>query len=145
MATSLNRSRLLLQLGTLLFLVGLVIGFFAPQLASPRMALSSHLEGVMNGPFLIVAGLMWERVHLGATSKAFAFWLLIYGAYANVLATFLAAWWPAGATMPIAYQTAAGTEVQENVVLFLLFSCAFAMVAATLQIIWGLRGRSDVA
>jgi hydroxylaminobenzene mutase len=134
-----------MQLGAVLFLVGLLVGFFAQQLASPRMALSSHLEGVMNGPFLIVAGLIWERMRLGVASKATAFWLLIYGAYANVLATFLAAWWPAGATMPIAYQTAAGTETQENVVLFLLFSCAFAMVVATLQIIWGLRGRSEVA
>ena len=145
MAISLNRGRLLMQLGALLFLVGLVVGFFAPQLASPRMALSSHLEGVMNGPFLIVAGLIWECMHLGVTSKTIAFWLLIYGTYANVLATFLAAWWPAGATMPIAYQTAAGTEVQENVVLFLLFSCAFAMVVATLQIVWGLRGNREVA
>lgn len=143
MTTSLNRGRLLMQLGALLFLFGLVIGFFAPQLASPRMGLSSHLEGVMNGPFLIVAGLMWERMHLGATSKTIAFWFLVYGAYANVLATFLAAWWPAGATMPIAYQTAAGTEVQEDIVLFLLFSCAFAMIAATLQIIWGLRGNRE--
>jgi hydroxylaminobenzene mutase len=145
MATNPNRSRLLMQLGALLFLVGLLVGFFAPQLASPRMALSSHLEGVMNGPFLIVTGLIWERLRLKATGKAVAFWLLVYGAYANVLATFLAAWWPAGATMPIAYQTAAGTEAQENVVLFLLFSCAFAMVVATLQIIWGLRGRNEVA
>ena len=145
MVASKNYGRVLMQLGALLFLIGLLIGFCAPQMASPRMALSSHLEGVMNGPFLIVAGLIWERMHLRPLSKATLFYLAVYGAYANVLATFLAAYWPAGATMPIAYQTPAGTEAQEMVVLSLLFSCAFAMVVATLQIIWGLRGWNDVA
>jgi hypothetical protein len=85
----------------------------------------------MNGPFLVLVGLMWQRLRLRPTSKAALF--------------YLAAYWPAGATMPIAYQIPAGTETQEQVVLFLLFSCAFAMVLATLQIIWGLRGRSEVA
>jgi hydroxylaminobenzene mutase len=99
----------------------------------------------MNGPFLIVAGLIWERLSLRPLSKATLFYLAVYGAYANVLATFLAAYWPAGATMPIAYQAPAGTETQEQVVLFLLLSCGLAMAVATLQIIWGLRGRNEVA
>ena len=40
---------LLLQLGILLFLIGLLTGFVIPKLANPRMGLASHLEGVLNG------------------------------------------------------------------------------------------------
>lgn len=91
MKTSESSARTLMQLGALLFLIGLLIGFAAPQLASPRMGLTSHFEGVMNGPFLIIAGLIWKHLNLASTSKTILFYLLIYGTYANVLASFLAA------------------------------------------------------
>jgi hypothetical protein len=48
----------LLQFGVLLFLLGLLSGFVTPALANPRMGLSSHLEGVMNGTFLVILGLL---------------------------------------------------------------------------------------
>lgn len=49
--------RRLLQAGILLFLLGLLTGFLVPFTANPRMGLSSHLEGVMNGMFLVGLGL----------------------------------------------------------------------------------------
>ena len=58
MDTADNRGRVLMRLGAILFLSGLVIGLVAWQLANPRMGLSSHLEGVMNGTFLIAVGLL---------------------------------------------------------------------------------------
>jgi len=48
----------LLQFGYGLFLLGLLTGLGIPLLANPRMGLSSHLEGVMNGIFLIGLGLV---------------------------------------------------------------------------------------
>lgn len=53
--------------GVLLFLLGLVVGLFIPLMANPRMGLSSHLEGVMNGMFLILLGLIWGKVTLSGT------------------------------------------------------------------------------
>ncbi len=93
---------LLLQLGILLFLIGLLTGFVIPKLGNPRMGLASHLEGLMNGLFLVVLGLVWQRLALSETWLIIVFWLAIYGSFANWLATLLAAIWKAGATMPMA-------------------------------------------
>ena len=49
----------LLQAGFVLFLLGLLTGFIIPAAQIPRMALSSHLEGIMNGSFLFALGLCW--------------------------------------------------------------------------------------
>lgn len=77
----------LLQLGVALFLLGLLTGLAVPGLANPRMALASHLEGLMNGLFLIALGLMWPRVALSARLASVTFWLACYGTFANWAAT----------------------------------------------------------
>jgi hydroxylaminobenzene mutase len=136
-----NRGRVLMRLGAILFLCGLVIGLTAWQLANPRMGLSSHLEGVMNGIFLIAVGLLWGRLRLGAAMRPALFWLAIYGAYSNVAATLLAAWWPAGEFMSIAAPTPRGTDTQEQIITALLNSTAATTILASILIIWGLRGR----
>ena len=52
--------------GALLFLLGLLTGFVVPGAANPRMGLSAHLEGVMNGTFLLALGAVWSHVSLPA-------------------------------------------------------------------------------
>jgi hydroxylaminobenzene mutase len=54
----------LFELGLILFLIGLLTGFAVPALKNPRMALSSHLEAVLNGMFLVLLGLFWPHVDL---------------------------------------------------------------------------------
>ena len=130
----------LLQLGFLLFLVGLLTGFAIPMLANPRMGLSSHLEGVLNGMFLIGLGLVWSRLQLGRRARTATFWVALYGTFANWAATLLAAVWGAGAAMPIAAGSHQGTPVQEMVITGLLFSLSFAMVLVCGLVLWGLRG-----
>jgi hydroxylaminobenzene mutase len=56
--------RVLFTLGLVLFLVGLLTGFAVPALKNPRMALSSHLEAVLNGMFLVLLGLLWPHIDL---------------------------------------------------------------------------------
>lgn len=46
-----------------LFLLGLLIGFAEGQVSNPRNALAAHLEGLMNGTFLIALGAAWEFVN----------------------------------------------------------------------------------
>jgi len=48
----------LIRYGILLFLLGLLTGFAVESMKNPRMGLSSHLEGTMNGMFLILIGLI---------------------------------------------------------------------------------------
>jgi hypothetical protein len=54
----------LFELGLVLFLLGLLTGFAVPALKNPRMALSSHLEAILNGIFLVLLGLLWPHVDL---------------------------------------------------------------------------------
>jgi (hydroxyamino)benzene mutase len=130
----------LIQAGALLFLLGLLTGFAVPATAAPRLALSGHLEGVMNGMVLILAGLIWPRLQLSQKSQRLTSGLLLYGTYVNWFTLLLASLWAAGAEMmPIAGGTATGTPVQEALVKFGLISLSVAMVAAFALILWGLR------
>ncbi len=130
---------LLLQLGILLFLVGLLTGFVIPKLANPRMGLASHLEGVLNGIFLVALGLLWQRLHLSDGWLVVTFWLAVYGTFANWLATLLAAVWGAGALMPIAAMGHQGSSMQEGVIKFLLGTLSVSMIAVCVIVIIGLR------
>ena len=54
----------LLLFGILLFLLGLIVGFFIPVMTSSRLGVSAHLEGTMNGMFLMILGLLWHKLYL---------------------------------------------------------------------------------
>jgi (hydroxyamino)benzene mutase len=133
----------LIQLGLVLFLLGLLVGFVIPLLKNPRMGLTSHLEGVMNGMFLMLLGLIWPRLVLGAGMLRLTFWLAIYSTFANWLATLLAAIWGAGRMMPIAAPEPTATGMQENIVVFLLLSLSFGVVGVSAIVLWGLRKMPD--
>jgi len=72
-----SNSRTLVGLGALLFLLGLLTGVVVPALRSPRIGLSAHLEGVMNGTFLMVLGAIWHHVHLSPPLSRLCFWLSV--------------------------------------------------------------------
>lgn len=134
-----DRGHRLLQLGILLFLLGLLVGFVIPALANPRMGLASHLEGLLNGLFLVVLALLWPRLALGPGAARALFWLALYGSYANWATTLLAASWGAGTRMPLAAGAHRGTASQELVIDALLGSLSVAIVTACLLVLWGLR------
>lgn len=134
-----GRSRRLLQLGVVLFLLGLLIGFAIPALAVPRMGLTSHMQGILNGLFLIVLGFLWSYLALPSKASAALFWLAVYGTFANWAVTLLAAFWGAGRSMPIAAQGHVGTALQEGVLDALLLSLSLAMIIVCGLVLWGLR------
>lgn len=129
----------LLQLGIFLFFIGLITGFVVPHLANPRMGLSSHLEGILNGFFLVLIGLLWPKLRLSRWWLAITFWLAIYGTFANWAATLMAAFWGAGSAMPIAAVGQQGTPFQEGIINFFLWTLSGAMVAVSILVFWGLR------
>nr|AAK26516.1 hydroxylaminobenzene mutase [Pseudomonas putida] len=133
-------ARRLLQLGIALFLLGLLTGFLLPMMANPRVGLSSHLEGVLNGMFLLALGLMWPQLSLGTGARKAAFGFAVYGTYANWLATLLAGFWGAGGRMmPIAAGGHAGTAAQEGLIAFALISLSLSMLVVGALALWGLR------
>jgi hypothetical protein len=56
--------RQLMWLGMLLFLLGLLTGLAEQHFTNVRMGLAAHLEGVMNGIFLVALGAIWTEGHL---------------------------------------------------------------------------------
>lgn len=128
----------LIQLGILLFLLGLLTGLAVPVLKNPRMGLSSHLEALMNGMFLVILGLIWPRIDLSHTWLTVTFWLIVYAAFANWIATLLAGVWGAGRLMPIAAGSHTSTPGRERVIGFLLISLSLSVIAGSVLILVGL-------
>ena len=96
-----TQNRRLLWHGMALFLFGLLTGFVEPRFANMRMGLAAHLEGVMNGTFLLALGAGWAHVRLSPRLKTTTFWLALFGTYANWLVTTLAAVFGTVALSPI--------------------------------------------
>ncbi|MGD8790672.1 MAG: hypothetical protein PVH05_14420 [Burkholderiales bacterium] len=134
--------RLLIFTGIGLFLAGLITGFAIPLMENPRVGLSSHLEGVLNGVFLIALGSVWKRLGLVGRTHTVAITLVLFGTVANWLATLLAGLWGTGAMMPIAAAGRSGTALQETIVSTLLFSLSLAMVVACGIFLTGSRVKS---
>ena len=126
----------LLFFGVLLFLFGLLIGLFIPMITNPRMGLSAHLEGVMNGMFLVILGLIWNKLVVNHKWLTYTFWLTVYGSFANFVAVSIAAITGAGKMMPIAGGKE-GTSVVEGLISFLLISLSLAMIFVCVIVLTG--------
>jgi hydroxylaminobenzene mutase len=96
-----DSQRRLMWHGMFLFLLGLLVGLAEGQVATPRMGLAAHLGGLMNGTFLIALGAVWTFVKLSPVLTPLTFWMVLYGTYANVIITTLAAILGANAMSPI--------------------------------------------
>ncbi len=98
-----DSSRRLIRHGMVLFLLGLLTGILIPTLTSPRLALAAHMEGLLNGIFLIlVGGVVWKQLRLPERLAAAGFWLLLIAAYASWGFCLLAAVFGASQTLAIA-------------------------------------------
>ena len=126
----------LVFLGLIQFLLGLLVGLFIQNMANPRMALSAHLEGVMNGMFLMILGLIWSRLVLSKNVLKVTFWLTVYGTFANLLAVVVAAATGFGKMMPIAGGVE-GKGMTEGLISFLLISLALCMLTVCCIVIFG--------
>jgi hydroxylaminobenzene mutase len=90
--------------GMSLFLIGLVTGLNERRFKNMRMALSAHLEGVMNGTFLIALGATWGHVELPLRVEKAARWSALYGTYGSWLFTTAGAAMGTAAANPILSQ-----------------------------------------
>jgi (hydroxyamino)benzene mutase len=132
-------NRRLMFHGMCLFLLGLLTGFAEQHFANVRMGLAAHLEGVMNGTFLIALGSIWPHVRLSPPATMIAFWTVLYGTYVNWLITLLAAAFGTAALSPITGAGHSGQPWQESVVMIGFMSVGIAIVASSALVAWGLR------
>ena len=122
-----------------LFLLGLSVGFVEQKFANPRMGLAAHLEGVMNGTFLVALGAIWTEIRLSVRLKATAYWGVLFGTYGNLVITSLAAIFGTAAMTPMTAMGHRGQPWQESIVTLGFASLGIVIVAALVLILWGLR------
>ena len=134
-----DAKRRLLWHGMFLFLLGLFTGLAEPQFANPRMGLAAHLEGVMNGTFVLALGAVWGEVTLSESVKRATYWLVLFGTYANWGVTTLAAIFGTGALSPITAAGRAALPWQESLVTAGFVSVGLAIIAATVLLLWSFR------
>lgn len=134
-------NRKLMWHGMFLFLLGLVTGLLERRFTNMRMGVSAHLEGVMNGTFLVVLGAIWTEVRLSPPAKTAAFWTALYGTYANWFFTAFGAVFGTAAANPIVAAGHHGQPWQETLAGAGFLSVAVAIIAASLFVLWGLRAR----
>lgn len=134
-----DKKRRLLWHGMFLFLLGLLTGLIEPQFHNLRMGLAAHLEGVMNGIFLVALGAVWPEVRLFPRLKIAAYWCALYGAYGNWLVTMLAAIFGTAALSPITAAGYRGQAWQEGLVTFGFMSVGLTIIGGSVLVLWGLR------
>ena len=131
--------------GILLFFLGLIVGLLVPIMANPRMGVSSHLEGIMNGMFLVLLGLIWHKLDLSEKWLKITFWLAIYGTFANWFGILFAGVFNAGKLLNIAAQGQEGSPAEEAIVNFFLVTLSIAMIIICIIVLIGLRRNMNKA
>ena len=130
--------------GTVLVLLGLLTGAALPIVTNPRMGLSAHLGGVMNGMLTLILGMTWPYARLASpTLDRVTTWLLLYAMYGIWAFTLLGAVFGTSATNPIAGEGFSGAAWQEHIVTVGLTTGALAILTATVVLVSGFaRARS---
>lgn len=137
-----STSRRLMWHGMFLFLLGLLTGFAEHALTNVRMGLAAHLEGVMNGTFLLALGAAWTHVRLPQTAKTVTYWLSLYGTYMNWAFTLLAAIFGTAALSPVTGVGHSGQPWQESLVTAGFMSVGLVIIATSLLLLWGFRSKA---
>ncbi|HEY9420561.1 MAG TPA: hydrogenase [Thermoanaerobaculia bacterium] len=138
-----DRGRALLWHGMALFLLGLLTGLAQPALKNSRMGLAAHLEGVMNGTFLLALGAAWSKVRLSGRLSAVAYWATLGGTYGNWAVTLLAAALGTAAMTPIASAGFSAQPWQEAVVTFGFVAVGGSILVASGLLLFGFRRHSQ--
>lgn len=138
------QSNRLIFLGVILFLFGLVIGLVVPLFANPRMGVSSHIEGVLNGMFLIVLGLIWHKIDVSNRWLKITFFLAVYGTFANCFGILVAAIFNGGKMLGIMANGQEGSPIVEGVIGFSLISLSIAMLIVCIAALVGLKRNMQI-
>ena len=136
------RQRLLFH-GMALFLIGLLTGLAEQHFTNVRMGLAAHLEGVMNGTFLLAVGAVWNEVRLPSRASAVAYWTLLAGTYGNWVVTTLAALLGTAALSPVSSAGHSAAPWQEALVTLGFVLIGLAIIVASALLLWGLRARAE--
>jgi (hydroxyamino)benzene mutase len=100
--------------GTLLFLLGMLVGFGIPKFRSPRIGLSAHLAAIESGLSLVAFGLLLPHLAIStvwAGAIGYSLWISLYVMCIGLLS---AAVYGTGKVLPIAGADLPAKLWQEN-------------------------------
>ncbi len=128
--------------GMFLFLIGLLTGFAETRFANTRMGLAAHLEGVMNGTFLLALGAAWNEVRLSTRVEVFTYWFALLGTYGNWFVTTLAAVFGTAALSPITAAGRSGLPWQETLVTLGFLLVGITIITTSVLLLMGFRAKA---
>lgn len=141
----LHRDRHLAWHGIALFLLGLLTGLVQQSLHNPRMGLAAHLEGVMNGTFLLALAAAWPKLRLSDRLSAVVYRTVLLGTYGNWAVTMLAALLGTAAMTPIASAGFGAAQWQESLITFGFVLVGLAILVASGVLLVGFSSRAPRA
>jgi hydroxylaminobenzene mutase len=134
--------RLVFQ-GLLLFLFALLTGLLlvaGPSfVVNPRGVLAGHLEGAMNGMFLILVGLFVNRIQWSALQARICRGALLYSCFANWFFTTLGGILGVSEATPLAGAGHHASPAAEQLILAGLVTVAITIIVAVSLLLAGVR------
>jgi hydroxylaminobenzene mutase len=130
---------LLVRAGFVLFTLALLTGLAVPTFLNTRMALASHLTGVLNALVLIALGLTWGYLAAGPVQARLTRAAFLYGAYASWGTSCLAAAWGTSRLTPLAGAGHNAAPWKEMVVQGLQGSIVVVILAGAMSVVYALR------
>lgn len=135
-------NRRLMWHGMFLFLLGLVTGLLEQRFTNMRMGVWAHLEGVMNGIFLVALGAIWTEVRLSPGGQDGG---ILDRPLRNLCQLVFHHFWRSARhsrrESNLGSRPSRATLARESGGVGFL-TVAVAILAASLLVLWGLRGKT---
>ena len=138
--TDARSARGLARAGILLIILALLNGLAVPAFLNPRLAIATHLSGILDGLLLIAVASVWTRLTLTRTQARVAQLLVIGGAYLNWGTLALASAWGTNRNTPMAGAGFGAAAWQELIVHAMQVTMAVALLVSLSLVFYGLRG-----
>lgn len=136
-----TRARQILIHGLALVLVGIVWGLVIPHTPFPRLALSAHIQAVLNGMlFMLMAVLLLTLPHAISARSALVMLIAVCLTWLTVISEIANAWWGTSESLSIAAKEAGaigGTVWQEQFVKLTHIPAIIGLIVAWILLIAG--------
>ncbi|MBS0423918.1 MAG: hypothetical protein JSR71_05710 [Proteobacteria bacterium] len=142
-----SRARQILIHGLALVLAGIVWGLVIPHTPFPRLALSAHIQAVLNGMlFILMAALLLTLPHKVSARSALVMLIAACLTWLTVISEIANAWWGTAGSLSIAAQQAgaSGAAVwQEQFVKLTHIPAIIGLIVAWILLIAGFLKKPD--
>lgn len=142
-----NRAKQILIHGLALVLVGIVWGLVIPHTPFPRLALSAHIQAVLNGMlFTLMAMLLLTLPHSVSTRSALVMLIAACLTWLTVISEIANAWWGTAESLSIAAQQAGASGAvlwQEQFVKLTHIPAIIGLIVAWILLIAGFVKKPD--